>query len=168
MPDGTTGMMPGALGGGYAPGSTSGLGPSISEMHDNGALATDQFTIDTGVDSTWHGSASSWLPVATATEQTGLTAADTGAGMSDTAYLSDYGKKGPSTKVVPGSALKIDDSADNAGKGDGFSISTASGERTLWKCVAWCGTTVHVCDVCWHCLWYALPSAHFRQKCMRS
>ena len=132
MSDGTTGMMPGALGGGYAPGSTSGLGPSISEMHDNGALATDQFTIDTGVDSTWHGSASSWLPVATATEQTGLTAADTGAGMSDTAYLSDYGKKGPSTKVVPGSALKIDDSADNAGKGDGFSISTASGEPALW------------------------------------
>jgi hypothetical protein len=46
----------------------------------------------------------------------------------------DYGKKGALTKVLPGSALKIviDDSTDNAGKGDGFSISTASGYPVLW------------------------------------
>jgi hypothetical protein len=37
----------------------------------------------------------------------GLTAADTGGGLSDMAYLSDFGKKAPSSKAVKGSALKI-------------------------------------------------------------
>ena len=126
--DGVTTMATGALGGGYAPGSTNGLGPAISEAQDNGALATDQFTIDTRQDDEFHGSASSWLPVTTATDQTGITAADTGAGLSDSDYLSDFGKKGPSTTVVPGSALEISDDADNAGTGETFSISTEGGE----------------------------------------
>lgn len=120
-------MQLGALGGGYAPTSTEGLGPAISEKQDNGAQETDQFTIDTTQDNQFHGSASSWLPIQTATEQTGATAADTGAGMSDAAYLSDFGKKGPSTASVPGSSLTISAKDDNAGKGETFSISTEQG-----------------------------------------
>ena len=127
MVDGELVQQLGALGGGYAPDSSEGLGPAISEMHDNGALDTGHFTIDSTQDDLFHGSASSWLPVQTATEQTGLTAADTGGGLGDTAYLSDLGKRGPSTKPVPGSSLVVTDEADNAGAGEKFSISTASG-----------------------------------------
>ena len=49
--------------------------------------------------------------------------------MSDPSYLSDFGKKGPSTAVVPGSALQITDDDDNDGAGESFTISTAKGTR---------------------------------------
>jgi len=128
MVDGAEVQQLGALGGGYAPSSTNGLGPAVSEAIDNGALTTDQFTIDTSQDDGFHGSASSWLPIQTATEQTGATAADTGNGLNDQAYLSDFGKKGPSSKIVPGAALTVTDEADNAGAGEQFSISTVSAD----------------------------------------
>ena len=132
MVDGVEVQQLGALGGGYAPSSSIGLGPAVSESVDNGALGTDQFTIDTSQDDGFHGSASSWLPIQTASQQTGATAADTGGGLGDESYLSDFGKRGPSTRVVPGSALKVVDDADNAGAGEQFSISTVSGEREMW------------------------------------
>ena len=131
--DGAPVQKLGALGGGYAPDTTEGLGPAISEMHDNGALDTDHFTIDSTQDDLFHGSSSSWLPVQTATEQTGLTEADTGGGLSDSAYLSDMGKKGPSTASVPGSSLVVTDDADNDGAGERFAISTASGALLLLR-----------------------------------
>ena len=128
MVNGSPVQQLGALGGGYAPGSSAGLGPAVDERDDNGATGGEEFTIDTKQDDEFHGSPSSWLPVQTATQQTGATAADTGNGLSDEAYLADLGKKGPSTRPVPGAALTIDESADNAAAGDDFSFSTAKAD----------------------------------------
>ena len=69
MVDGALVQQLGALGGGYEPSSSDGMGPAVSEFQDNGALITDHFTIDTAQDDSFHGSPSSWLPIQTATEQ---------------------------------------------------------------------------------------------------
>lgn len=112
----------GALGGGTLPGTSAGTGPRVNHYTDNGSMkgSNEGFSISTASDDIFHSAKPTWIPIQGPTSNE-----DSGAGLDDPAYLSVYGKAGPSNAPVQGPAITVRADTDNgAAGGDRFSFST--------------------------------------------